>query len=252
MNIWIIVLLGAIQGLTEFLPISSSGHLVLLEKIFGIQDNLILLNIFLHLGSLVAVIVYYRKSLWQQLQHPWCEKNFLLVTATIPTIIIVLIFEPFIESSFGGQYLIIGFLITAFLLVLASFEYRQKKVFGYKTSIIMGITQGIATLPGISRSGSTLCAGLFCGQDREEAANFSFLMSIPIILASLVYELTKLDSIVSISYPWWIILVGMLMSFVFGYLAIRWMIHIVKKARLYYFSIYLVILSILMFAFGLY
>ena len=242
MEIAYIIILGIVQGLTEFLPVSSSGHLVLLESLFDVQIDIIMLNIFLHLGSLLAVIIYYRKMLWQLIRHPFNKTMLLLFLATVPTVIIVLLFSDFIEASFGGQYLSFGFLVTALFMIIASFDYKGKKQMDKKTAIFMGVIQGLATLPGISRSGSTLTAGIVCGKDKKEVADFSFLMSIPVIIGSLVFECVKIESF---SLPFVDIVIGMIFSFIFGYIAIKWMIQIVKKAKLYYFSIYLIILAII-------
>ena len=242
MEIAYIIILGIVQGLTEFLPVSSSGHLVLLESLFDVQIDIIMLNIFLHLGSLLAVIIYYRKMLWQLIRHPFNKTMLLLFLATVPTVIIVLLFSDFIEASFGGQYLSFGFLVTALFMIIASFDYRGKKQMDKKTAVFMGVIQGLATLPGISRSGSTLTAGIVCGKDKKEVADFSFLMSIPVIIGSLVFECVKIESF---SLPFIDIVIGMIFSFIFGYIAIKWMIQIVKKTKLYYFSIYLIILAII-------
>ena len=242
MEIAYIIILGIVQGLTEFLPVSSSGHLVLLESLFDVQIDIIMLNIFLHLGSLLAVIIYYRKMLWQLIKHPFNQTTLLLFLATVPTVIIVLLFSDFIEASFGGQYLSFGFLVTALFMIIASFDYKGKKQMDKKTAVFMGVIQGLATLPGISRSGSTLTAGIVCGKDKKEVADFSFLMSIPVIIGSLVFECVKIESF---SLPFIDIVIGMIFSFIFGYIAIKWMIQIVKKAKLYYFSIYLIILAII-------
>ncbi len=251
MSILIVILLGIVQGVTEFLPISSSGHLVLLEKIFHIKDNVILLNVFLHVGSLIAVLIYYRKEVWALIKKPFQQKTLLLFLASLPTIIIVLIFKNFIEDSFNGEYLVFGFLVTAFFLIVASVPIKTSGKVDKKTALIMSFVQGFATLPGISRSGSTITAGLLLGKDKKEVADFSFLMSIPIILASFAYELIGLDIAAAAAIPWYSILVGVLFSFVFGYIAIAIMIKMIKKAKLYYFSIYLIILSIILLVFNI-
>lgn len=244
MSVFVVILLGIVQGLTEFLPISSSGHLVLLKRIFGIQTDLIIINVFLHIGSLLAVVIYYRKTLWGLIKKPFQKTTLLLFLATVPTVIIVLCFNDFIESSFGGQYLAFGFMLTAIFMVIASFDFGNKGPINKKTATIMGVMQGIATLPGISRSGSTLTCGIVCGKDRKKVADFSFLMSIPVILGSLIFELVKIKG--AIVAPWYLIITGMFFSFVFGYIAIAFMIKIIQKAKLYYFSIYLVVLAVVL------
>lgn len=249
MSVLLIILLGIVQGLTEFLPVSSSGHLVLLEKVFNIQGDLVLLNIFLHLGTLLAVLVYYRREVWNLIKHPLSKEVLHLGVATVPTVLMVILFKDLVDKAIGGNYLVVGFMITAFLLVLVSLTYKKTGNINYKTAIVMGIAQGIAVVPGISRSGSTLAAGLLCGKDKEECANFSFLMSIPIILASLVYELIGLGGGAIVGVPWWQVIIGMVFAFLFGLIAIKVMLNAVKKIKLYYFSIYLVILSFVILIF---
>lgn len=245
MDIWQAIILGIVQGLTEFLPISSSGHLVLLENLFGTGSNLVL-TVALHLGSLIAVIVAFWADILYILKNPFCDLSKKLIIATIPTVIIVLFFKTFIEDSFSGSFFLVGFTITAFLLLITEIIAKQikyKKSISTKSAIVMGIAQGIASLPGISRSGSTICAGLLCGEHRDSVATFSFLMSIPIIVASCLYELLFSASTISVSVlP---ILVGMTFAFIFGLLAIKLMLKIIKKVEFTYFAIYLSLLVML-------
>ena len=246
MEIWQAIILGIVQGLTEFLPVSSSGHLVLFENIFGTGANLFM-TIALHLGSLFAVVVIFWKDILYIIKHPFCDLSKKLVIATIPTVIIVLFFKTFIEDSFNGNFFLVGFVITAFLLMITEIVVKKvedKKPISNKVAIIMGIAQGIATLPGVSRSGSTICAGLLCGENRESVAKFSFLMSIPIIVASCVYEILFTSTVSTISIlP---IIVGMIFAFIFAILAIKLMLKLIKKVEFTYFAIYLVILVIVL------
>ncbi len=248
MSILVAVILGIVQGLTEFLPVSSSGHLVLLERLFVIKADLIFLNVVLHLGTLLAVVLYYRKRLWGYLKKPFQKDVGYLALATVPTVIIFLLFKSFIQDSFSGDYLVIGFLVTATILVIANFimtKQTAKKVFDYKTALVMGVFQGLAMVPGVSRSGSTITSGVVYGCDKNKVADFSFLMSIPVILASLVFELFELSS-TSLSIGVLPLIVGFVFAFVFGLLAIKFMLKIIAKAQFYWFSIYLVILSIIL------
>lgn len=260
MNILKYIFIGFIQGITEFLPISSSGHIVLFGSMFDL-DNLLLLSVVAHIGTLFAVIFCYRN----QLKELFCQfgqdfKSVLkrkkiipnnntklytsLVIATIPTIIMFLLFNKFFEKSFSTKTLIWGFLISAILLVVADFKSNGKKQINFKTATCMGIAQGLALLPGISRSGSTLVCGLLVGVEKQQALNFSFLMSIPIIIASAVYESFKLLS-TQITVNWLGIFTVMLTSFIFGILSIKIMLKLVNKNKLFYFSIYLIALSLL-------
>ncbi len=247
MSIFVAVVLGVVQGLTEFLPVSSSGHLVLLEKIFGINSNLIFLNVFLHLGTLCAVVVYYRKRLLWYIKHPLCHEVKCLAVATVPTVIIFLLFKNFFENSFDGSYLVFGFLTTAVFLVICHFVGNRQggKQLDYKTAFTMGVFQGVAIMPGISRSGSTISSGVVSGGDKKSVADFSFLMSLPIILASLVLELFKIKT-TTFDLPILSLIIGFLCAFVFGLIAIKFMLKIVNKCKLYWFCIYLVLLSLVM------
>lgn len=249
MEIWEAIILGIVQGLTEFLPISSSGHLVLLENIFGTYSNLFM-TVALHLGSLIAVFIVFWKDIVYIIKHPFCPLSKNLIIATIPTVILVLFFKTYIEDSFNGNFFVVGFILTAFLLMLTEILVKKvdaNKPLSTKTAIIMGIAQGIATLPGISRSGSTICAGLLSGESREKVASFSFLMSIPIIIASCVYEVIFSTSPITISIlP---VVAGMIFAFIFGLLAIKLMLKLIKKVEFTYFAIYLALLIIIISVF---
>lgn len=245
MTIFQAVVLGIVQGLTEFLPISSSGHLVMFEQFFNLENELFL-TIALHFGTLFAVFFVYYKDVWHVIRHPTSTLSKRLIIATIPTVIIVWLFKSFAPSIFASCFYIVGFAISAFLLVVTSLVYRKNKngIIGVKSSIIIGIAQGLACLPGISRSGSTICAGLLCGEDKKSVADFSFLLSIPIIIASIAYEF--IFDFSNITVPIIPLLVGMFCACISGIFAIKFMLKIVQKAKLYYFSIYLFILAFLL------
>jgi len=246
MSIFIALILGLVQGLTEFLPVSSSGHLVLLQNIFGIENNIILFDIVLHLGTLLAVIIVYKKSILELLKNPLGKKMRMVILGTIPTLIIALLFKDFFEGAFAGNLLFVGFLATSMLLLLADYsqkKYKKFKRMDYKYVLTMGLFQGLAILPGLSRSGTTVSTSLALGVNKNESLEYSFLLSIPIILASLVYEL--LFSPISLaSIEWAPMIVGFLASGIFGIISIKFTIKIVKSNSYKYFSIYLIILSI--------
>ena len=241
------IFIGFIQGLTEFLPISSSGHIVLFGSMFNL-DNLLLISVVAHIGTLFAVIFCYRKRLYTLIRHPFNKTNLNLIIATIPTVILVLLFNTFFEDSFSTKTLIWGFLISAVLLFIADFKKDSMKPITKRSALYMGLAQGLALLPGISRSGSTLVCGLLVGVEKNEALDFSFLMSIPIIIASAVYESFKLFS-AQITINWLGIFVVMITSFIFGILSIKIMLKLVKKNKLYFFSIYLIVLSLIILIF---
>lgn len=241
------VLIGFIQGLTEFLPISSSGHVVLFGSLFDL-DNLLLLSVVAHVGTLFAVIFCYRKRLVELVKKPFNKTNINLLIATIPTVVIVLLFNHFIEDNFSTKTLIWGFLLSAVLLIIADFKKDSFRPVNKRSALYMGLAQGLALLPGISRSGSTLVCGLLVGVEKNEALDFSFLMSIPIIIASAVYESIKLFTM-QLTVNWLGIFVVMITSFIFGILSIKLMLKIVKKNKLYFFSIYLIVLSLIILIF---
>ena len=248
MSVWQAIVLGSVQGLTEFLPVSSSGHLLLFEKIFHIDDNLFL-TLFLHLGTLFAVLVVYRKTLWQIIKRPFCDIAKKLYIASLITICLVCVFKSLIEGSFTGNFYILGFCISGFLLILTQILYSSRKqsskCLTYKNACLMGFAQGLACVPGISRSGSTICAGLLSGCEKNSVADFSFLMSIPIIVASMMYEVI-FNNVGAYSFDILALIVGFIVSFVFGLIAIKFMIKFIKKVSLTYFGIYLFMLSIIL------
>lgn len=251
----IVILIGLIQGIAEFLPISSSGHLVVIYDIFNITDNTILLSIVLHIATLFAIILVYYKDIILLIKNPFCKTNKLLAVSTIPTVIIVLLFESVIDKVFKGDFVIIGFLITAIVLFVSEIISKNNKNtfkgdilnlnISYKNACIIGVAQGIACVPGISRSGSTIATALCLKESKEVATKFSFLMSIPIIIASFLYEILKIKD-ATFDFSLIQIFVGFLVAFLVGIFAIKFVITIVKKQKLYVFSIYLVVLVIIL------
>lgn len=242
-NIFKYILIGIVQGLTEFLPVSSSGHIVLFGSFFEL-DNLLLLSVVAHIGTLFAVVFCYRNKLKELIKKPFNPTNLCLIIATVPTVVMVLLFNKFLEKNFSSHVLVWGFLISAVLLAIADFKKPGNKPINKRNALYMGISQGLALLPGISRSGSTLVCGLLVGVEKQQALDFSFLMSIPVILASAVYESVKLFSC-QITVNWVGIIVVMITSFIFGILSIKIMLKLVSKNRLIYFSFYLILLSLL-------
>lgn len=243
-NILKYILIGFVQGITEFLPVSSSGHIVLFGSLFEL-DNLLLLSVVAHVGTLFAVIFCYRKRIAELIKKPFNPTNLNLIIATVPTVVVVLLFNKFFEKNFSTHVLVWGFLISAILLAIADFKKAGNKSINKRNALYMGLAQSLAILPGISRSGSTLVCGLLVGVEKQQALDFSFLMSIPVILASAVYESFKLFTC-QLTVNWLAIVIVMFTSFVFGILSIKIMIKLVKKNRLIYFSFYLIILSLLM------
>ncbi len=253
MELLYFVLLGLVQGLTEFLPVSSSGHLVLLDKLFKVETgNFLFVSIILHVATLMSVIILYYKQIWHLIKNPFSKETLLIIVATIPTVIIVVLFKGFFENAFGGGYLSICFMITAIILMLTYFKTKsQKKMpyqnITYKNAVVIGLMQGFAVLPGISRSGSTISAGVLQGIDSEKATSFSFILSIPIILASLFYELFSCfyegTQFFAGSYIY--LIISFIISLVSGIFAIKIMKKITKTGKYYWFSIYLCVIAII-------
>lgn len=245
------IILGIIQGLTEFLPVSSSGHLVLAKKIFGIGGDFIFFSVILHIATLLAVIIYFKKEVWFLITHPFSALAKKIYLATVPTVVLVLIFESFIENSFDGRLLPFCFAFTAVLLVITQFVSKksQNKDIDYKGGFAMGLMQGIAVLPGISRSGATICTGVLLGYDRVNSARFSFLMSIPIIIASMFYEIFKLLNAGGGQIFPLQTFISAVFAFVVGFFAIKFMMFVVSKVKYYWFAIYLTAITVLSFFF---
>ncbi len=254
MSLIVALILGLVQGIAEFLPISSSGHLILISKLFGVENNVLLISVLLHLATLFVIIFTFRKYIWELIKHPFSKESVKFYIATIPTVLIVIFFKIILNNYFENSKLLpFGFLITGTLLLFTYLisekknEYQKDQI-KKKSAFIMGIAQGFAVLPGISRSGSTICAGLLSGEKREETARFSFVMSIPIILASLIYELiTENISIIATSNMLAPILVSLVTAFMVGLLSVKIMLKIIKNAKYYWFSIYLFAISIVSF-----
>lgn len=248
MTIWQAIVLGIIQGLTEFLPVSSSGHLVLLNVLFGVSGDFIFFSVVLHFFTLLAVLVYFRKQVWFLVRHPFSPMAKKLVIATIPTVLIVLIFKSFIEGAFDGSLLPFCFAFTAVLLLFTQyFSTTTQKEVSFKSAFVIGLMQGVAVLPGISRSGATICTGILLGNGKTQSAEFSFLLSIPIILASMAYELFGLIQKGGAELFVWQTLIASLFAFAVGLAAIKLMLWVVKKVKFYWFSIYLFSLAIVCF-----
>lgn len=248
MSIFLVLFfMGLVQGLTEFLPVSSSGHLVLLANIFNVEESLFI-SILLHVATLLSICVVFYKDIFALLRHPFSKNTLMLVVATIPTCLIALVLMPFIKSSFGGSFLPVSFLITATILVITELFAKNTKEFSYKTAIIMGIAQGFAVFPGISRSGATISVGLLSKGDKKECAKFSFLMSIPIILLSLIMEIYEgISGGINISYPISAIIISFIVAFLSGIFAIKFMMKLTEKGKLWWFSCYLLLLSLVTF-----
>ncbi|MCL2804537.1 MAG: undecaprenyl-diphosphate phosphatase [Treponema sp.] len=250
MNIIEAVVLGIVQGLTEFLPVSSSGHLVLLQKIFGINEPGLFFDTMLHAGTLIAVFAVLWKDIWALLRKPVQKLTGLLILATIPAVIAAVIFKDSIENIFKSANILgFCFLITAALLVAAELLSRRaviinknsktEKEMNWLDALFIGILQAIAILPGISRSGATISGALFRKLDRDFAARFSFLLSIPAILGALVLQsrgLIKDGTAETINVT--AVIAGTIAAATVGFFAIKLMLKIIREKSLFGFAVY--------------
>ncbi|MBA4537988.1 undecaprenyl-diphosphate phosphatase [Bacillus aquiflavi] len=239
--------LGVIQGLTEFLPISSTGHLYLGRHLFGLDEAGLFLDTMLHVGTLLAVLVVYKHELVKIVRNPFCKLSFLLIIGTIPAVIIGFLFNDFFDSiSKTGVTIGWEFLFTGLILWMADgIRNGAKKMehIGYKDAFFIGTFQAAAILPAVSRSGLTIAAGLFRKLDRETAAYFSFLLSIPAIAGGVILQFKEMftGQVEHISFS--SLFVATLTSAIFGYLAVVWMIQFLKRKSLKLFAIYVWILG---------
>ena len=252
------LILGIIQGLTEYLPVSSSGHLAIGQALFGMNDGAdnLMFTVAVHVATVLSTIVI----LWSEID--WivrglfkCELNaetkyvLNIVVSMIPVGIVGLFFKDQVEEVFGSGLLVVGccLLITAALLTFSYFaKPRQKEKISWRDALIIGIAQAVAVLPGVSRSGSTIATGLMLGNKKESLAQFSFLMVIPPILGEALLDVLKMvkgeDVMGGIeALP---LIIGFVAAFLSGCLACKWMINIVKKGKLIYFGIYCAIVGV--------
>ena len=247
------LLLGLIQGLTEFLPVSSSGHLALAKAFLGIRESGVGLEVMLHLGTLLAILIYYRKRLWELVvvgtfppQRLWRTPQgrliLWIVLGSIPAGIIGILLNNTIEGVFGAPHLVSIFLIiTGGMLLLTLFQRKKtpQGSVGPLRAFLIGIAQSIAILPGISRSGSTIVTGELLGVEPRRAAEFSFFLAIPAIGGAVLLELTKGQLALDIGA-----VLGMFVSLVSGYFALSFLIRLIERGKLYIFAPYCIALGI--------
>ncbi|MGE5676851.1 MAG: undecaprenyl-diphosphate phosphatase [Pseudomonadota bacterium] len=249
MNTLQAIILGLVQGLTEFLPISSSGHLVLFQKIFGINEPTLIFDTMVHVGTLAAVVTVLWKEIFSLLKRPFQRLTGLLIAGTLPTVVIALLFKDYIETVFkSGSTLGFEFIITGLILLFAeSLRGGRKHIeeTSYLDAAFIGVMQGVAIMPAISRSGLTISGALMRNLDREFAAKFSFLMSIPAILGAAVFQLKDVleaGAAEVITLP---LIAGTLVAAVAGYFSVRFMIVLIKRGSMKIFAYYVFVLGAL-------
>lgn len=254
------ILLGLIQGLSEFLPISSSGHLVLAANILNFQEEGIAFEVFVHFGTLLSVFVAFRKEISKMIIAPyaiWINKSkdkemreylnwdFYVLIGTIPAVIVGLLFKDQIESLFSSIILVLIMLsITGTIMIISRFLPVTDKPLKKSNSFIIGVAQAFAILPGISRSGSTIVTALAYGINRENAAKFSFILSIPAVLGATILKTKDLIDMPPDQGEILLLIIGAIAAFISGYFAIIWLINLVKKGKLEWFGYYCFFISI--------
>ncbi len=255
------LILGLVQGLTEFLPVSSSGHLEIGTSILQIEarENLTF-SIVVHGATVLSILVVFyrdlRELLVRSLRFEYNESSSYLLkilVSMVPVGLVGLFFKDQVEALFTGNLVFVGsmLLITATFLVITNFVPVGNRKITYLDSLIIGIAQALAVLPGISRSGATISTALFLGNKRDEAARFSFLMVILPIIAANLMDLMDMEPAGAGSIGWLPLLVGFAAAFVSGLIACKWMLSIVKKGKLLYFGIYCLVIGGVALAVGL-
>ena len=269
MNIIQAIIIGIVQGLTEFLPVSSSAHLVFAHNILNVESSLAF-DVFLHLGTLIAVLWYFRWDIIKMLKSWWLSIGDLLqgrfmqgfrddpykrlawyvILATIPVGIVGVLFEDSVDALFAGALYVPAF----FLFVTGTILYLSQRMPGgninlhnitKKEALFMGLGQACAVLPGLSRSGTTISAGLVAGLDKEFAAKFSFILSIPAIFGAFVFKLKDIGSAMDANFlP---IFLGFIASIIAGYFAIKWMLDLIQNKSLDIFAYYCWVVGIVVF-----
>jgi undecaprenyl-diphosphatase len=245
------IILGLIQGITEFVPVSSSGHLVLAHHFLNITTTGLSFDVALHLGTLIALILFFYKDLWKLAKAIFTKQNetklaWLLVLATVPAVIIGVLLEKSAESAFRSPRLVaFNFIIVSFVMLLAEWYYKNHvknptKLENTKTkqAIIIGLSQAAAVVPGISRSGSTITAGIFSGMDRVAATRFSFLLGIPITAGAILKVFTEHGTFSQFQSEKTVFLVGIVTALISGVFAIKFLLSYLSKHTLAVFAYY--------------
>ena len=253
------IILGVIQGLTEFLPVSSSGHLEIAKAILGeekVGEESLLMTVVLHFATALSTIVIFRKDLigifkglLQFKNNESFQFSLKIVLSMIPAALVGVLFNNEIEDLFGGALTLVGgmLVVTGGLLFLADRSKAEEKNVGVKEAVLIGVSQAIAILPGISRSGATISTSVLLGIDKEKAARFSFLMVVPLIFGKMAKDIMSGE--ISIADTNFIsLLIGFIFAFFTGLFACKWMIKLVKNSQLKYFGYYCFTIGIIVIA----
>lgn len=256
------IILGIVQGLTEFLPVSSSGHLELGKALLGdtsLPEESLLFTVVLHFATALSTIVVYRKDIWEILSGLLRFRNneetrfsLKIVLSMIPAALIGLLFESELEQFFGGNIAFVGgmLLLTAVLLFLADRAKNTHRPVSYRDSFVVGIAQAVAVLPGISRSGATIATSVLLGIDKRKAARFSFLMVVPLIFGKIAKDVMGGDLVLQ-GEQFGIMAAGFTAAFLAGLVACTWMIRLVRNSRLTIFAVYCLVVGLIAIVLGL-
>jgi len=254
------LILGTVQGLTEFLPVSSSGHLVIFKGLFGIRSQNIVFEIMVHFGTLLAVLAYFRKRISAMViavaKTPFKRKTetsnsdlrlaLYLVIGTIPAVLIGLTFKSQIEKAFDSPVWASGMLIvTALILFSTRWTADKSRALNTGRSFAVGLAQALAIMPGISRSGSTISMGMWIGMNKSEAAEFSFLLSIPAIAGAMVLDIFDIINSFYDTGQIPVYLLGTAAAALVGYISIAFLLSIIKKGKFFYFGLYCLLVGLL-------
>ena len=256
------IILGIIQGLTEFLPVSSSGHLELGKAILGdnsIPEESLLFTVVLHFATALSTLVVFRKDVWEIIKglfkFKWNEEaqfSLKIIISMIPAALVGFFLEDFMEVFFNGAIIIVGIMliITAFLLYLADMAKTTNKGVSYRGALVIGMAQMVAMLPGISRSGATISTAVLLGVDKTKSARFSFLMVVPLILGKVAKDIFS-GEIDFESSQMTAMGAGFIAAFIAGLAACTWMIKLVRQSKLTYFAIYCLIVGLIAIAWSI-
>jgi len=245
------IILGIVQGIAEFLPISSSGHLIVLQRVFGMEEPALTFDIVVHVGSLLAIVIVFWRDIWALIKNPFQKMTGLLIVGTIPVVVAGFFLRNAIENYFRtGIWLAAAFTVTGFILLLADkFKKlpKEEKDITYMDALIVGFFQALALPPGITRSGTTIMGGLSRGINREAAAKFSFMLAIIAIAGAGTLELIQVlrGEVPSGNVGFTQMAIGFIASFVVGYFSIRLLLKLIKACKLKYFSYYVWVLAAL-------
>ena len=243
------IILSIVQGITEWIPVSSSGHLILFQKFLGIQDSQTPYYVFLHLASVFAVIVFFWKDILNIFKNKNLNYLLLIVIAIIPAGIIGLVFMKEIENLFSSSfYLGLFFIFSGVIVYLTKFSIPRKEKISFFDSLLIGIFQVLAVFPSVSRSGMTISSGLFVGLTKKQSIKFSFLMLIPIILGA---SLVKADELVLSEISYFLLILSFIITFLVSLVTIKLLIKVIESDNFYLFGVYNIVLGIVVLIWSL-